>query len=482
MMNFHQSDALGGALEGAKFYDEEQQRLLTQQKTLEEIMRATQTREHEGALQPLLRQQQADVNAQAPEVLRGKKLTNDATEQKIKREDAENYVKDTVTMIGGPGFEDTMYQKYPQFRGHPIEKMARAAVAHDNAFESPGGAVEKMLAKISQTPATIEQRQREDALSARNRETLAASDKRNQDSIASREKIAQAKIESNQLLSEHKAAREQAAREGKPMTMSQAEAAAIQKIHTAMRSGDQAALDQANSEFRVFVDARVEANLAKSYEERHATWTRQKNLGMPVGPEPRRGAEGAGTATPPGTQPKTAADPNARKAPSGRGATVGPTPVKTSEAPASQTPGMLAQAGNAVSEALIPAANAAPPQQESPLVSQIPPTFAPVQQPQQAPPMQMPNPGMAQPGPGPIPPRPPGNPRMGTSPVDFPRVQPQEQMAMDQQSLQIKEQELAQFVQILKQAPKNHPKYAMMENLVKMLSREIAGMKQQRGL
>jgi len=55
-------------------------------------------------------------------------------------------------------------------------------------------------------------------------------------------------------------------------------------------------------------------------------------------------------------------------------------------------------------------------------------------------------------------------------------------MAMDQQSLQIKEQELAQFVQILKQAPKNHPKYAMMENLVKMLSREIAGMKQQRGL
>ena len=339
-----------------------------------------------------------------------------------------------------------------------------------------------MLAKISQTPATIEQRQREDALSARNRETLAASDKRNQDSIASREKIAQAKIESNQLLSEHKAAREQAAREGKPMTMSQAEAAAIQKIHTAMRSGDQAALDQANSEFRVFVDARVEANLAKSYEERHATWTRQKNLGMPVGPEPRRGAEGAGTATPPGTQPKTAADPNARKAPSGRGATVGPTPVKTSEAPASQTPGMLAQAGNAVSEALIPAANAAPPQQESPLVSQIPPTFAPVQQPQQAPPMQMPNPGMAQPGPGPIPPRPPGNPRMGTSPVDFPRVQPQEQMAMDQQSLQIKEQELAQFVQILKQAPKNHPKYAMMENLVKMLSREIAGMKQQRGL
>jgi len=54
MMNFHQSDALGGALEGAKFYDEEKQRQLMQQKTLEEIMRASQTREHEGAMNPLL--------------------------------------------------------------------------------------------------------------------------------------------------------------------------------------------------------------------------------------------------------------------------------------------------------------------------------------------------------------------------------------------------------------------------------------------
>jgi len=141
---------------------------------------------------------------------------------------------------------------------------------------------------------------------------------------------------------------------------------------------------------------------------------------------------------------------------------------------------MLAQAADGVAAAILPSAQAAEAGQPAGGVPWGPPQQLPSDMPPM--PAAMPNPGMAQPMPGAMPQRPPGNPRMGASPVDFPRVQPQEQMAMDQQSLQLKEQELAQFAQILQQTPKNHPKYAMMANLVTMLSREIAGMKQQRGL
>lgn len=459
---------LGGIMAGTEQRQLEEQRAAQTQNSLQQIL-ASQGAERRAPQEMAMRQAQ-EARAAELQPLEVEKRTseNKAAAAKFSREEMGDYINDTVKLQGAPGFEDTMYQKYPKFRGHPIEKMTRAAIAYDSESDSPGGAVQKMLDQITSTPASIEQRRREEALAEKQAKSLAAAQTRVETQQAGLNERNRLSIEARQELAEAKAA----AQTARIPNANQALGKVMIRLQDAIDSGDPEAIKRARNLITEAKNVLMEIAAAKTTEMGQNATARARAMGIDLpdyipitGPKP--------------ATPTTPAAAGPRKSPSGRNVTVGP----VSEATPQQGPGVLAQLADAGAAALLPSANAAPPQQQSPLVNQIPSTFGPVQQPQMPPmgasPANFAPQGTMQPGPGAIPPRPPGNPRLARSPRDFPRVSPQEQLGMSQQSLQVKEDELRQFVQVLQQTPKNHPKYSVIANLVQMLSKEIQAQKQQ---
>ena len=463
---------LGGIMAGTEQRQIEEKRAADTQMTLQQIM-ASQGQEARASEDMVFkRAQEADRAAMAPLAREESQGRIKEQIQKITREEGKQGLEEFARIVGTPGWEETMQQEHPKFTKNPLFKAGIEAHKRDTMGYGPGERpegptqMEQLLERVGRTPASIEQRQREEATSRRDALKQAADQKKVETQQAGmRERLimaTQAKAELEEAKAAAKAARVDLSQD-KHLVMLQNE------LHAAELKGDTEEMGRVKARLNQAKNIMMEIATAVNTEKGQNATARARALGITV-PDyiPRANP------TTPGATPT---DPNSRTSPGGRKATVGPAPQKTSEAPA---PNMLAQAADGVAAAILPSAQAAEAGQPAGGVPWGPPQQLPSDMPPM--PAAMPNPGMAQPMPGAMPQRPPGNPRMGASPVDFPRVQPQEQMAMDQQSLQLKEQELAQFAQILQQTPKNHPKYAMMANLVTMLSREIAGMKQQRGL
>jgi len=106
MMNFQKTDALGGLLEGIQARQREENNILTQQNTMQQMQRA--------ALEAQIMQQKA------PHEIEGLRLGQ------ISRENASRYIQDMIQFGDTPGAEDFLEQKYG-VKGHPVTQAFKAA-------------------------------------------------------------------------------------------------------------------------------------------------------------------------------------------------------------------------------------------------------------------------------------------------------------------------------------------------------------------
>lgn len=154
---------LGGIMAGTEQRQLEEKRAADTQKTLQDIL-TSQNQEARAGDELKLRQARDSRDAELhPHTVTSTDLGNQEKRAKIKRDDAEKYVLETARTVGTPGWEIHMDKQFPQMKDHPIRQAARAAIAHDQAFDSPGGAVKQLLEQITATPQSISARQSEEA-------------------------------------------------------------------------------------------------------------------------------------------------------------------------------------------------------------------------------------------------------------------------------------------------------------------------------
>ncbi len=352
---------LGGIMAGTEQRQKEDASFAQTQKTLQDTVASQGQESERAALLPGKLAQERDRAEMAPLEREGKKLANEKLTEEQKRTMLSDYVNDNLQFGSLPGADETLNQKYPKLANHPIRQAMAEARAKD-AARLPGQEGPTEVEKLQQRISQMDPKSRDAQAQREHQATLA---KAAQDASQTRVETQEA-ARTQRLIMANQAKQELAE------TAAAAKAAGVnlsqdkylvnlqQRLSEAELKGDVEEMGRIKSQLQQAKSIMMEINTATTTEKGMNAVLRARALGItlpdyaPVAP--------AQKAPPAMTTPQNVG-PASRTSPGGRGATVGPAPVKTSEAPAAG-PGPIAQALDAGAAAVFPSAQAAPPPQQ----------------------------------------------------------------------------------------------------------------------
>lgn len=347
---------LGGIMAGTEQRQMEDKRAADTQNTLQQILASQGQEQERAALLPGKLAQESDRAAMAPLARQEAEGRLRAVSAKEKADEMNGFIDAQIKMGDMPGGQESIMQdpRFTKFQGHPISKRAQEILLQSKTDpEGAKKAWEEMKEKISTTAATIEKRQQEEAAAKRAAATAAAAQTRVETQEAGR---TQRLIMSNQAKAELEETKAAAKAAGVNLTQDKYLVQLQQRLSEAELKQDVEEMGRIKSQLTQAKGIMMEIATAVNTEKGQNATARARALGITV-PDYIPRAPTTTPTTPPATTTPAATTP--RAAPSGRGATVGPIPGPTSQAPATQGPGPVAQVLDGAAAAILPSAQAA---------------------------------------------------------------------------------------------------------------------------
>ena len=294
---------LGGIMAGTEQRQKEDQAFASTQKTLQDIVASQGQEQERAALLPGKLAQESDRAAMAPLARAEAQGRIDAATAKARAETMNDYIDEQIKTGDMPGGQETIMQD-PRFKGmqnHPISKRAQEILILGRTDpEAAKKQWEEMKEKISSSAKSIEQRQREKAISERNREDNATSERnaqlRSDTQIALKEKDAEIREQdraARQAIAEGKLSREKVGEA--QVRLSQAVSDA-----TGMPLGPQrdAAISKAKRDLAALTDSLTTVASARTWAQAEAGAQTLAQFGVKVDPSAFQRGGGGGAAAP----------------------------------------------------------------------------------------------------------------------------------------------------------------------------------------
>jgi hypothetical protein len=417
MMNFHDSDALGGLIEGNKARMSEDTVLGNQQLTLAQIAE-TQGRNSRAEQEMLMRKAEEARKAELhPMDVKKRETEQSAADLKLDRDKTAAWLDERGRIAGaaGPGELMTIDQKYGM-AGHPLVQI------HENARKASAGFVPTPERPISPEQMLYNQvaggdmASRDKAEQARlldQRQILkdTAAGTRNAADNAARVQVATIAAQARREV----AALDAAAKAAGALTQDKYIVSLQRELDAAELKQDVAGIARAKDKIEQAKGIMMDIATASTTEKGQNATARARALGIEVPDyQPRTAPKppGAATATPPTAGPAL------------------PPGVRRVTPPAAAPVTVPAEAVRPVSTAPV-----APPAQAAPPVAAAP--------------------------------RPANNARMAQSPADFPRVTEDQQRGRNEEAIAQMEHDVKQYAADLNAMPANHPDRKTLEELIR---------------
>jgi hypothetical protein len=277
--------AIGGFMAGNRARIDEDTQVLNQGLTLEQIANAQQLRQSEIQNQQRLGAAETRTAELHPLAVEEKQNANRAALQKITREEGQQGLEDFARVVGSPGWEDYMTERHPKFVKNPLFKVGIEAHKKDTAGYGPGerpegpSMMEQLLERVGRTPATIEQRQREES---KERIAQTAVDQRERASVRNDETrryglelMSQTKIATSNIAAK-------AAASGSK-TLQQLAASYVEQANDAALKNDTEAATRLRAQANELLGAMTELNVAKNVQQENAIAARLEKFAPGMG-------------------------------------------------------------------------------------------------------------------------------------------------------------------------------------------------------
>jgi hypothetical protein len=300
MSSLLDESAIGGWMAGNKNRIAEDTAIVGQQSLLQQIA-ASQGQEARAGQDLIMKQaEEARKAAMHPGELEKQSLANQETIQRITREEGKQGLEEFARIVGTPGWEETMQQNHPKFVKNPLFKLGIEAQKRDAAGYGPGEKpegptmMEQLLERVGRTPATIEQRQREEAQRVKNLDSVEQRERASVRADETRryglELMSQTKIKTSEIAAK-------AAASGSK-TLQQLAASYVDQANDAALKNDTEAATRLRAQANELLGAMTELNVAKNVQQENAIAARLEKFAPGMGQQIVREVKASIGATP----------------------------------------------------------------------------------------------------------------------------------------------------------------------------------------